>query len=278
MHVFWKLLGMAATVAGVAGGCSDYRQEVDPRMDDASLTKDLALIAEHHIFFGHQSVGMDIMQGIRDLKAARGISGLRIVSLDRDSVTGGPFFAEALVGRNSEPDSKCDMFENVVGMLAADSLDIALMKFCYVDIKKHTDVKEVFRYYEATMEDLQRKYPRIVFVHVTVPVTERNIWWRRMVKQILGREEEWDLASIKSSEFNRMLLKRFQEEPIFDLAAVESTYPDGTRSMFEAEGKVAYTMVSAYTRDGGHLNERGRELVARELVRTLAAVIRKRSP
>ena len=272
-----KLLGMAAVLACLAGGCSEHRQEGDPRMDDASLAKDLALIAEHRIFFGHQSVGVDIMQGIRDLKSAHGIAALRIVSLDRDSVPQGPYFAEALVGRNSEPDSKCDMFQSVVGTLAADSLEIALMKFCYVDIKKHTDVNEMFRYYESVLEELERTHPGITFVHVTVPVTERNVWWRRFVKKLLGREEEWDIASVKSSEFNGMLQKRFAGQPIFDLAAVESTYPDGSRSMFEADGMTAYTMVSAYTRDGGHLNEQGRRLAARELVKTLAAVIRKRS-
>jgi hypothetical protein len=235
------------------------------------------LIAQNRIFFGHQSVGVDIMHGIKDLASAQGIADLNIVSLDRDSVKGGPFFAEALVGRNAEPDTKCDMFERVVGTLAADSLQIALMKFCYVDIKKQTDIDEMFRYYESTMEELKRTYPSVTFVHVTVPVTERNVWWRRLVKKLLGREEEWDLASIKSTEFNAMLLKRYGNDPMFDLAAVESTYPDGKRSMFESDGKVAYTMVSEYTRDGGHLNERGRELVARAMVKTLADVIRKRA-
>jgi hypothetical protein len=246
-------------------------------MDEASLKNDLALIAEHRIFFGHQSVGVDIMQGIRDLKAEAGTTGPRLVTVGKDELPQGNFFAESLVGKNSEPDTKCDAFGKIVGTLAADSLDMALLKFCYVDIKKNTDVAKVFRTYESTIVDLQRNHPGVTFVHVTVPATERNVWWRRMVKKILGREEEWDIASVKRTEFNKMLMARFQGEPVFDLEAVESTYPDGTRNRFEAGGKEAYSLVSAYTRDGGHLNEQGRKLVARELVRKLAAIIRTRS-
>lgn len=277
MQTLRRMLGTLIACALTAGGCSDHQNVGEIRMDDASLKRDLDLIAGHRIFFGHQSVGVDIVQGLMDLKTGTGASGLTLVTLGQAEVPDGPYFADALVGRNSEPDSKCDMFGNVVGTLAADSLDVALMKFCYVDIKGHTDVQAMFRYYETTMDDLVQKYPRTTFVHVTVPVTERTSWWRRTAKQVLGREDEWDIASLKRSEFNAMLLKRYQGEPVFDLAAIESTYPDGTRSKFESDGKEALTLVSAYTRDGGHLNEHGRKLVARELVRTLAEIIRKRS-
>jgi len=44
-----------------------------------------------------------------------------------------------------------------------------------------------------------------------------------------------------------------QKEPLFDLAAIESTAPDGTRASFMKDGKTYYQMVSDYTHDGGHL-------------------------
>ncbi|MEW6511414.1 MAG: hypothetical protein AB1428_10685 [Bacteroidota bacterium] len=263
----------AAAAVLLSAGCADHEQRSGTPMDDA-LRSDIEAAANKRIFFGHQSVGVDIMQGVRDLAAAAGAR-MRVVPLD--SLTGPeePYFADALVGKNSEPDTKCDAFRSVVERLAADSLDIALLKFCYVDIKQHTDVQRMFRYYTETMEDLKRRFPGVTFVHVTVPLTERTAWWRRTAKALLGRDDEWDAASIKRTEFNAMLRQRYAHEPLFDLAAIEAMSPDGTVSKFESGGKEAYTLVPAYTRDGGHLNEFGRKHVARELLRLLAEISRR---
>jgi len=58
-------------------------------------------------------------------------------------------------------------------------------------------------------------------------------------------------------EFNRLLRERYAEDPIFDLAAVTSTYPDGRRETFTLDGKTYESLVPAYTDDGGHLNAVG---------------------
>src|SRR5260221_5861537 len=60
-------------------------------------------------------------------------------------------------------------------------------------------------------------------------------------------------------------------EPIFDLARVESTAPDGTTASVSWNGTIAPVMVAAYTDDGGHLNAKGKLLAARELIAVLAA-------
>ncbi|HET6272533.1 MAG TPA: hypothetical protein VFG32_06095 [Bacteroidota bacterium] len=245
-------------------------------MNDQTLSEDLRLLVNKRIFFGHQSVGVDIMQGIRELCQEADSARLNVVAL-ADTVTpsGKAFFAEGYVGKNSEPNSKCDAFDNVVANLVKDSLDIALMKFCYVDIKAHTNIEEMFNYYVNTMEGLKERFPGVTFVHVTVPVTERSAAWRRLAKWVIGKEDVWDVASVKRTEFNDLVLQRYKEETIFDLAAIESTFPDGTRKSFEYGGKVAYSLISDYTRDGGHLNALGRRVVARQLIRTLAGIVRK---
>jgi hypothetical protein len=70
-----------------------------------------------------------------------------------------------------------------------------------------------------------------------------------------------------------MLRKEYTgKEPIFDLAALESTNPDGTRLSFTQNGKTAYALVPTYTTDGGHLNEQGRKLVAEQLLIFLASL------
>jgi hypothetical protein len=59
---------------------------------------------------------------------------------------------------------------------------------------------------------------------------------------------------------------------VFDLAAIESTRPDGGRETFEVEGRQVPALVPAYTDDGGHLNGPAAERVARQLVALLATV------
>ncbi len=73
------------------------------------------------------------------------------------------------------------------------------------------------------------------------------------------------------------MAKHYQGRTIFDLARIESTRPDGTRNEFDWNGQVAYSMLDAYSSDGGHLNEIGRRLAAEELIHTLSTAARARS-
>jgi len=64
-----------------------------------------------------------------------------------------------------------------------------------------------------------------------------------------------------------MLLNKYKgKESIFDIAKIQSTFPDGTRSIFTKDGKTYYSMVPEYSYDGGHLNELGRKKVAEQLL------------
>ena len=69
-----------------------------------------------------------------------------------------------------------------------------------------------------------------------------------------------------------MLRKEYEGKvPLFDIAKIESTFPDGTRCSFTKDGKTYYSMVSEYTSDGGgHLNATGRKKFAEQLLILLA--------
>ena len=70
--------------------------------------------------------------------------------------------------------------------------------------------------------------------------------------------------NINRNQFNEILRKEYEgKAPIFDLAKIESTYPDG---------KTSYSMVPDYTYDGGHLNETGRKKAAEQLLVLLANI------
>jgi hypothetical protein len=251
--------------------CTDSHKTGDVKMNDEVIAHDLKEIGGMKIYFGHQSVGANILDGIRDLQSGRTDVRLNMVNLGDRPVLSGPYFAESLVGKNGKPDSKCDAFGKHVEELARDSLDVALLKFCYVDFKKGTDVPAVLAIYRSMVDSLRKKAPHVTFVHVTVPLTVRTAGWKKILKRVLGREETSDIENGKRNEFNEMLRRQYSGEPVFDLAAIESTYPDGARENFSVNGKPVYTLIRGFTDDGAHLNKAGRDVAARELVHLLAA-------
>jgi lysophospholipase L1-like esterase len=57
-------------------------------------------------------------------------------------------------------------------------------------------------------------------------------------------------------------------EPLFDLARIEATRPDGGTETLNG----VRALVSSYSSDGGHLNAAGADVVARALVTYLATL------
>jgi hypothetical protein len=241
-------------------------------MNEQSVEQDLRAISGKRIYFGHQSVGENILEGIGDLVRAGKDAHLNMVEIGKQSIPAGPFFAESRIGRNGDPDSKCKSFTGKVGDLAADSLDLAVMKFCYVDFTKDTDVKSLFALYRATIDSLRAKAPGVRFVHVTAPLTVPAPGWKKLLKRALGRPETSVMDNAKRNEYNDLLRQSFKGEPMFDLAAVESTFPDGSRKEISYEGKTVYTLIGELSDDGAHLNRKGRDRAAKEFVHVLAAV------
>lgn len=256
--------------------CTKQKDILDMQMAKVPLCSDLKTLSGKRILFGHQSVGMDIMNGVDELQQTSGCSHLTLHK-GVDTRPSGGWFIDTLIGKNADPQSKCDAFRRMVESLA-DSVDIALMKFCYVDIKESTDVDNMFNHYVATIDSLKRTCPRVTLVHVTVPVTERSSLWRRWAKQLLGKKDVWEIAAGKRAAFNRRLLSHFKNEPVFDLAQVESTSPDGSRCRYGYGGAEVFTLAAEYSRDGGHLNAEGKRVTARQLLSTLAEVVRRSTP
>lgn len=273
------LNGIAAIVlcSALLLSCTGDQHKGELPMGDESLRQDLLLLQNQRIYFGHQSVGVNVIEGVKDYLTEFNDIHLNMISLKDSIQLPESFFADSFVGQNSKPDSKCDAFASIIKESLADRLDIALMKFCYVDIRGFTDVEAVFRYYRTTMDSLKSRYPRIQFVHVTVPLAWRSAEWKRVIKIILGLENKSIAEAEKRNAFNVMLTEHYRNEPVFDLAKVESTRPDGSRSSMTKDGKTLYVLANEYTDDGGHLNAVGRKVAARELIRILAGLVRQRT-
>lgn len=228
-------------------------------------------LAEKRVFFGHQSVGFNILDGIKDIEADNHQINLKIVeSVDpRDLIL--PVFAHAKVGRNADPNSKVAAFIQIMDAGLGEELNIALLKLCYLDVTTQTDVAAVFAEYKERFSNLKKKYHRTTFIHVTVPLTTLQTGIKAWVKQVIGRSVDGYDDNIRREQMNEKIREAYAgKEPLFDLALIESTKPGGSRSSFKHEGKIYYSLAPEYTHDGGHLNELGRRIVAEHLLVLLA--------
>lgn len=267
IHVVKNAL-LALVVVAVCTTTNTYAADVDV---DASLRADLERIAQRRIFFGHQSVGGNLLDGVRQLAAAAGVP-VRIVEAPTAGGVAPATFGHTPVAKNGDPFQKLRSFEQAFGQQPT-GLDIALVKFCYVDITASTDVKALFARYRATINDLRVKNPGTVFVHVTAPLTVVQGGAKESLKRLLGRAPHETIENMRREEYNTLLRQAYRErEPLFDLARVESIAPDGTAVTAEWKGSVVPAMAPVYTDDGGHLNAAGKLRAARELASVLAAI------
>lgn len=235
----------------------------------------LGRLSRQTVYFGHQSVGSNILDGIRDLASEDPRLALDIRETGDLSAATTPTFAHARIGRNGQPLSKVEAFANAFRHRGASVVDIALMKFCYTDFSERADVPEVFRSYAATLAALRQEAPATTFVHVTVPITAPVnpvlAFLKSAVKRALGRRGYESKRAI--ADFNELIATTYRgREPVFDLAAIESTHADGTRVWRREGGTAVYSLAPEFTSDGAHLNERGRRVVALELLRFLATL------
>ena len=239
----------------------------------AKLTdQQIVSLATKRIFFGHQSVGNNIIQGIRDLASVDSRLKLNIVnSADPQSISG-PAFVEFEIGQNGNPQSKIDAFSSVLDKGMGAQGGIALFKFCYVDIDVSTDVPRMFAGYREGIRSLKAKYPALKIVPVTVPLTTVEPAPKVWVKNLLGRTTTRDI-NVKRNQFNTLIRQAYAgTDPIFDLAEVESTHSDGSRSYFTRGDEKIYTLAPEFTADGGHLNDLGRRVAAERLLFVLAGL------
>ncbi len=262
------LLGMALFLPLVVA-CS--REKVnDVTSNDATTNAALERLSGLTVFFGHQSVGLNIVEGIRDLEEAAGGKVPQVRELASVGARAeGPGLYHFRVGANGDPAGKIGDF----GARSFDGVDIALMKLCYVDIDAATDVQGIMRQYSNEIRRLQSEYPATVFVHVTVPIVSDETGPKAFAKRLLGRQRRGFGDNLQRERYNEMMRAEFGgTEPLFDLARLEATDRQGRVNERFLNGERYLSMNPAYTSDGGHLNDLGRRHVARALMILLSRV------
>lgn len=227
-------------------------------------------LAQRKVFFGHQSVGQNLVDGVRLLSRESGTN-LPVVLSDRPDLIRGPAFIHAPVGMNGDPGSKARAFAEAVSHGLGEEGGVAFYKYCYLDFGPTTDVQRVFAEYRQTVDALAERYPRLTILHVTAPLTTVESFPRSLVKRLLGRVTARQVNA-KRNQYNALLRRAYEDGQIFDLARWESTRPDGSRSFVLEGGDTVYVMAAEWTLDGGHLNSRGQRLLATRLLTFLDSV------
>jgi hypothetical protein len=239
-----------------------------------SILRDhLNALAGRRVFFGHKSVGANIVAGIEQLLAANPGARLRVVASDLAEALAEPGLVHCQVGTNCDPDSKIADFARLVRAGIGDRADAALFKFCFVDVVEGTDGQRLFGAYKAAMGELAAAYPRTTFAHATVPLQGRRRDWKGRVKRLLGRLKPFAPDNAARHRLNELLRREYGPRGVlFDLAAAESLGADGAPSAVATGAGAVPCLCPEYTRDGGHLNDRGARAVAERFVTFLASL------
>lgn len=223
-------------------------------------------ISENIVVFGHQSVGENILDGIAAWEEESGASLNRRSSRDMSTLEE-PVFIDFRVGQNGDPKSKVDDFVSVVESIPTNRNPIVFFKFCYVDVEAETDTDEVFDYYKEKMLYLKESYPHARLVLMTIPLTTVQTGWKATAKKILSKELYGYQENVLRQKINQRIIDELSGEfPVFDLALVESTLPDGTKSTYDNDGTAYPCLTEMYTSDGGHLNSYGAKIVSYNLL------------
>jgi lysophospholipase L1-like esterase len=230
-------------------------------------------LAQKKIYFGHRSVGNNIIDGIKDLIKANSQIKLDMVAPTGTFNSKVGFFMHSMIEQDASPQKIAADFQKLKNEVIRQDFDIVLLRF--TPFYNNKEMTEILGDYNDSLNQLKNNYPKTMFVHTTFPLNRSKTTWKTWIKKLIGKNDIWEYAgNIKANEFNEHLRKKYYgKKPLFDLAKFESTYPNGERETFSLYGKEYFQLVSDYTYDGVHLNEKGRKIVAEQLLLLLVNII-----
>jgi hypothetical protein len=230
-------------------------------------------LAGRTLFFAHQSVGVNLLDGVADLLQEHPDVGLRVVEVADASLVRGPGLFHRRVGQNGKPETKLAEFGAIATDAFADpaSGGVAMLKFCYADVKGHTDPVALFEAYRRSVGELEAARPGVTIVHVTMPLWKDTGFIDHWGTVALGKATPIRALNAARHRFNELLRQAYRgNAPFFDLAALESVRPDGSVSSVRHDGIRVPSLADEWTHDGGHLNEQARRRIAGYFLATLA--------
>lgn len=222
-------------------------------------------LATKRIYFGHQSVGFNIVDGLEMHSTKIPEMKLNLQLGNELELFNSPVFAHSSNGKNGNPKSKIDAFYQKMEEGLGENTDIAGFKFCYVDFNTETNISDVFDHYKKKINKLVQKYPKVKIVHFTAPLTSLQKGPKGFVNKLLGRDIGIEDNYVRE-QFNNLLRQEYKDQYIFDLAKYESISSDGSRNYTLKNDEKVYSMLPTYTNDGGHLSKTGKYFISGKLL------------
>jgi len=240
-------------------------------------------LAGKTILFAHHEVGDQIVAALQELLPEVGLTDVRVVALEQGKDGVAPFLAHGHVGRCFYLQTKIDGFLQLLDESRCPKPDIAILKLCFSDVRAETDLDLAASQYRRMVDHLRRSHPAVTLVHVTVPLCTRpgclRRGFREGVKLLVGRPSIWQ-DNLCRQKFNTFLKETYaHDDPLFDLALVESCTPVGQRYYAFAGGQKAYLLAPdhAVSIGVGTLNEAGSRWVAEQFLIALAEAACRKS-
>jgi hypothetical protein len=263
------IVALIGIVLGTAWALNGKEDEVATTAPTQTVTKEqLRDAAQARVFFGHQSVGANLVDGIPGVYQAAGLDA-PTVTTDPKSTSDG-FFGHGYIGENGDPLGKIADFDAIMRGGMADKVDVAAMKLCWVDFNSSTDVDAVFAAYQKTMDGLARDFPDVTFLYVTTPLTTESSGAKAWIKGVLGRDSN-SADNVIREKYNGLMRQAYGDTGrLYDLAHLQSTAPDGTHVSGEYKGAPYLALAPEWASDPGHLNAAGSQMVAGAFLKLVA--------
>lgn len=255
----WLTLGALCCTLGLGctGGssapapCSRGGDGCGPPVDP-SVAEQLQALQGVAVYFGHNSVGGNVMEGLAAVLGAQpGPRPALVTSSSPGDVHAGAF-AHSYLGGNGRPLEKIATFRTLMTGDLGASADVAFMKLCYVDVVGEAwddaaAVDALLAAYRDMVAAVQAAHPDLKLLHVTVPLSPSNEIDNRRRERISQR------------------LRDAYGADVFDLASIEA-------GGGHFSGSYGLYLNPAWAADAsGHLDAEGSRAVALELVAFLAA-------
>lgn len=243
----------------VLPGCNQSKREETSTMTTQTNKPEWQALEKTRVVFGHQSVGRNILNGIERLAVRDGVN---FNIHEQRTAPAEQGISHFVIGNNGDPQSKIEDFAAAIDAGAAQNADIAMMKLCYVDFNAATDARELANKYISNLDSLAERHPETRFVAVTAPLMAVQTGPKALAKKLIGKQPSGSVDNLRRAEFNALLRERYAATGrLFDLAKAEADSTDA-HCRVEVNGQTVEALCPELTNDGGHLNERGQELVA----------------
>ena len=118
------------------------------QLSNKEIDASIKAVGEKSFFFGHQSVGNNILAGIDDISKDNNHK----IDIIKSRVLNKPnknAFLHDNVGKNKDPVSKINDFRELIENGIGGKVDGAFLKLCYVDINQGTDLNLTFQKYQT---------------------------------------------------------------------------------------------------------------------------------